>query len=69
MGKQFEENDLSVQQRNLKETPPDFSQFKGKRLDKRPNLLVDGLVHVVLTGLGAALLLGIVYVLFNYINW
>ncbi|ANU19508.1 hypothetical protein BBI15_04460 [Planococcus plakortidis] len=69
MSKQFEENDLSIKQRNLKETPPDFSQFKGKRLDKQPNLLVDGLVHVVLTGFGAALLLGIVYVLFNYINW
>ncbi|ANU17318.1 hypothetical protein BBI11_09915 [Planococcus maritimus] len=69
MSKQYDKNDLSVQQRNLKETPPDFSQFKGKRLDKQPNLLVDGLVHAVLTGLGAALLLGIVYVLFNYINW
>ncbi|MFK8793337.1 hypothetical protein [Planococcus plakortidis] len=69
MSKQFEENDLSIQQRNLKETPPDFSQFKGKRLDKQPNLLVDGLVHVVLTVFGAALLLGIVYMLFNYINW
>ncbi|OED32538.1 hypothetical protein BHE17_08815 [Planococcus maritimus] len=69
MSKRHDENDLSVQQRNLKETPPDFSQFKGKRLDKQPNLLVDGLVHAVLTGLGAALLLGIVYVLFNYINW
>ncbi|MDE4086546.1 hypothetical protein PO902_15970 [Planococcus maritimus] len=69
MSKQFDKNDLPIQQRNLKETPPDFSQFKGKRLDKQPNLLVDGLVHVVLTGLGAALLLGIVYVLFNYINW
>ncbi|KYG58833.1 hypothetical protein H1Q58_09095 [Planococcus maritimus] len=69
MSKRYDENDLSVQQRNLKETPPDFSQFKGKRLDKQPNLLVDGLVHAVLTGLGAALLLGIVYVLFNYINW
>ncbi|RAZ70223.1 hypothetical protein [Planococcus maitriensis] len=69
MSKQFEENDLTMQGNNLKETPPDFSQFKGKRLDKRPNLLVDGLVHVVLTGLGAALLLSIVYVLFNYINW
>lgn len=69
MSKRYDENDLSVQQRKLKETPPDFSQFKGKRLDKQPNLLVDGLVHAVLTGLGAALLLGIVYVLFNYINW
>ena len=69
MSNRYDENDLSVQQRNLKETPPDFSQFKGKRLDKQPNLLVDGLVHAVLTGLGAALLLGIVYVLFNYINW
>ena len=69
MSKQYDENDLSVQQRNLKETPPDFSQFKGKRLDKQPSLLIDGLVHAVLTGLGAALLLGIVYVLFNYINW
>ncbi|MGM0897383.1 MAG: hypothetical protein ACQEV0_05775 [Bacillota bacterium] len=69
MSKQFEHNDPSISQRHLKETPPDFSQFKGKRLDKQPNLLVDGLIHVMLTGFGAALLMGIVYVLFNYINW
>lgn len=69
MSKNAEKNNMSYSQRQIIETPPDFSQFRGKRLDKQPNLLVDGLVHVLLTGIGAALLMAIVYVLFNYINW
>ncbi|MFC4712294.1 hypothetical protein [Planococcus dechangensis] len=69
MSKNTEKNNISYRERQILETPPDFSQFRGKRLDKQPNLLVDGLVHVLLTGIGAALLMAIVYVLFNYINW
>lgn len=69
MSKNADKNNISYPERQILETPPDFSQFRGKRLDKQPNLLVDGLVHVLLTVIGAALLMVIVYVLFNYINW
>ncbi|MBT2582093.1 hypothetical protein [Planococcus sp. ISL-109] len=69
MSKQVEKNTFSFSDRQIADTPPDFSQFKGNRLDKQPNLLVDGLVHVFLTAIGAALLMAIAYVLFNYINW
>lgn len=67
MSKQTEKTNDSYSERNIIETPPDFSQFKGRRLDKQSNLLVDGLVHVLLTGVGAAVLLAIVYFLFTYI--
>lgn len=69
MSKNADKNNISYPERQILETQPDFSQFRGKRLDKQPNLLVDGLVHVLLTVIGAALLMVIVYVLFNYINW
>ncbi len=58
--------DLSYPERQPIETPPDFSQFRGRRLDKQPSAFVDGLVHVLLTGIGAVILLAIVYALFKY---
>lgn len=50
-----------------RETPPDFSQFKGKRLDKEPSRFLEMLGYVFWFCLGAGILLAMIFSLFFFV--
>ncbi|MDQ0427513.1 hypothetical protein QOZ98_000338 [Planomicrobium stackebrandtii] len=50
-----------------KETPPDFSQFRGERLDKEPSRILELLGYLVWFCAGAGILLAMIYSLFYFV--
>ncbi|ANU13243.1 hypothetical protein [Planococcus halocryophilus] len=50
-----------------RETPPDFSQFKGKRLDKEPSQFLEMVKHALWFFAGAGILLAMIFSLFYFV--
>ncbi|MBD8014131.1 MULTISPECIES: hypothetical protein [Planococcus] len=50
-----------------RETPPDFSQFKGERLDKEPSRFLEIMGHAVWFCVGAAVLMAMIFSLFYFV--
>ena len=50
-----------------KETPPDFSQFKGKRLDKEPSRFMELMGHAAWFCSGTAILMAMIFSLFYFV--
>lgn len=51
----------------IRETPPDFSQFKGRRLDKEPNRFLELMRHALWFCTGAAILMAMIFSLFYFV--
>ncbi|ANU10747.1 hypothetical protein A1A1_09866 [Planococcus antarcticus DSM 14505] len=50
-----------------RETPPDFSQFKGERLDKEPSRVLEMLGYAVWFFAGIGILLAMIFSLFYFV--
>lgn len=53
--------------KHRRETPPDFSQFKGERLDKEPSQFFEMVKHVLWFCAGAGILLAMIFSLFYFV--
>lgn len=51
----------------IRETPPDFSQFKGKRLDKEPSRFMELMGHAAWFCSGTAILMAMIFSLFYFV--
>lgn len=49
------------------ETPPDFSQFKGQRLDKEPSRFEEMIRQMLFFCVGAGILLAMIFSLFYFV--
>ena len=59
---------INLKETTLKrETPPDFSQFKGKRLDKEPSRFLEILGYAVWFCAGAGILMAMIFSLFYFV--
>ncbi|MGH2317691.1 hypothetical protein ACRC6Q_07965 [Planococcus sp. SE5232] len=59
---------MEIKETNQKrETPPDFSQFKGKRLDKEPSRFLELMGHALWFCSGAAILMAMIFSLFYFV--
>lgn len=50
-----------------REAPPDFSQFKGERLDKEPSHFMELMGHAVWFCSGTAILMAMIFSLFYFV--
>lgn len=50
-----------------RETPPDFSQFKGERLDKEPSRFFEMVKQALWFCVGASILIAMIFSLFYFV--
>lgn len=68
MNPMTETKTMNIQKTTLRqETPPDFSQFKGERLDKEPSRILEMLGYAVWFFSGGGILLAMIFSLFYFV--